>query len=53
MSFFRTYIDEDIQKELFSRIDSIKFEKSPEGILESVQSSVQNQFTKLVGQEHQ
>ena len=46
MSFFRTYIDEPIQKELFNRIDSLNFRKSPEGLLESVPSSVQNQFVK-------
>ena len=46
MSFFRTYIDEPIQKELFNRIDSLNFQKSPEGLLDSVQSSVQNQFVK-------
>jgi len=46
MSFFRTYIDEPIQKELFNRIDSLNFQKSPEGILDSVQSSVQHQFVK-------
>ena len=46
MSFFRTYIDESIQKELFNRIDSLNFQKSPEGLLDSVQSSVQNQFVK-------
>jgi len=46
MSFFRTYIDEPIQKELFNRIDSLNFQKTPEGILDSVQSSVQHQFVK-------
>ena len=46
MSFFRTYIDEPIQKELFNRIDSINFQKSPQGLLDSVQSSVQHQFVK-------
>ena len=42
MSFFRTYIDEPIQKELFNRIDSLNFRKTPEDILDSVQSSVQH-----------
>ena len=46
MSFFRTYIDKEIQEELFNRIDSLNFKKSPEGILNSVQSSVQHQFVK-------
>ena len=46
MSFFRTYIDKEIQEELFNRIDSLNFQKSPEGILDSVQSSVQHQFVK-------
>ena len=46
MSFFRTYIDEPIQKELFNRIDSINFQKSPQGLLDSVQSKVQHQFVK-------
>jgi len=46
MSFFRTYIDKEIQEELFNRIDSLNFQKSPEGILNSVQSSVQHQFVK-------
>ena len=46
MSFFRTYIDEPIQKELFNRIDSINFQKSPEGLLDPVQSSIQHQFVK-------
>ena len=46
MSFFRTYIDEPIQKELYNRIDSLNFQKSPQGLLDSVQSSVQHQFVK-------
>jgi len=46
MSFFRTYIDKEIQEELFNRIDSLNFRKSPQGLLDSVQSSVQHQFVK-------
>lgn len=50
MSFFRTFIDRPIQEELFSRIDAINFNKSPQGPFESIQSSVlssvQHQFVK-------
>ena len=46
MSFFRTYIDSSIQKELFNREDSINFRKNAEGILEPVESNIENQFVK-------
>ena len=46
MSFFRTYIDSSIQKELFNREDSINFKKNAEGILEPVESNIEHQFIK-------
>ena len=46
MSFFRTHINKEIQKELFNRINSLNFKNSPQGALDPVQSAVQHQFVK-------
>lgn len=45
MSFFRTYIDDEIQDELFRRISSINF-GAGSNILNPVDSSVKHQFIK-------
>ena len=46
MSFFRNFIDKPIQQELFNRIDSLNFNNSTQGLLDSVKTSVQHQFVK-------
>ena len=46
MSFFRTPIDEKIQKELFKRVDSINFNNLNKNALEPVKNSVEHQFVK-------
>lgn len=50
MTFFRTFIDEPIQKELFNRIDSLNFNVNDTDILKNlsdkVQASVQHQYAK-------
>jgi hypothetical protein len=50
MTFFRTFIDEPIQKELFNRIDSLNFKVNDTDILKNlsdkVQASVQHQYAK-------
>ncbi len=49
MSFFRTYIDDEIQDELFRRISSINFNSKADSklnILNPVGESIQHQFIK-------
>ena len=46
MSFFRTPIDEKIQKELFKRVDSINFNQKTEGALDPVKQNIEHQFIK-------
>ena len=47
MSFFRTYIEPNIQEELFNREKSINFNyDSPQNTLSPINDSIQHQFVK-------